>query len=66
MSTVKAVWSLSLDCECPKCEKYFDILDEDDFWGRGIAVAEHDTKRSKGIEVQCEHCEHEFTVDLVY
>ncbi len=66
MENIKAIWSLSLDCTCPKCEEDFDILDEDDFWGRGIHVAEHDTPRSRGVEVVCPNCKYTFTVDLVY
>lgn len=62
----KAVWSLSLDCQCPECEHDIDLMDIDDFWGSGIQPIEHDTKKTKEYEVTCPECEHEFLVDFVY
>lgn len=66
MST-KATWDISLDCECPKCGEYVDLLRAADFWdGRVLDIGEHDTDRSKGVEVLCPECGHEFEVDLEY
>jgi len=63
----RATWSISLDVDCPKCEEYFDILNTPDFWDRReLDIGEHGTERSKGIEVQCLKCGHEFKVDLEY
>lgn len=67
MKTHKAQWSLSLDCTCPNCEHYFDLLkaDEDFFNSRsGIEPIEHGTALSRDYEVQCPECSHEFAVDF--
>jgi len=62
-----ATWSISLDVDCPKCEEYFNILDTPDFWeDRQLDLGEHETARSRGIEVTCPECGYEFTVDLEY
>lgn len=67
MADTTAGWSISLNCDCPKCEEYVDLLDDSDFWdGRGLEVAEHDTERSRDVEVVCPKCGYEFTVDLEY
>lgn len=40
----RATWDISLDCECPGCKEYVDLLDFADFWdGRSIEPIEHDT-----------------------
>ena len=67
MAKHRAQWSMSLDCICPKCDHYFDLLQADeDFFnsGSGIEAIEHDTARSKDYEVSCPECEHEFEVDF--
>ena len=67
---IKARWSYSLDCECPKCEKQIDIcghnnydpvLDSDE----PISICENETERTSNYEVQCE-CGHIFLVDFEY
>jgi hypothetical protein len=64
---VNATWNISLDCECPGCKNDVDLLDYADFWdGRYLNPCEHDTDRSRGVEVVCPMCGHEFEVDLVY
>jgi len=62
-----AQWFLSLDTYCPKCESAFDLLDDSEFWhNSGLQACENHTDKSRGVEVVCPHCEHEFTVDLEY
>jgi len=64
---VEAHWNIELNCDCPKCENYVDLLDCADFWdGRRLEVAEHDTERSKDVEVTCPVCGHEFLVDTYF
>ena len=65
---IYAIWSLSLDCECPGCEKRVNLLYDTDFWdGRGqLKPCEHDTASSRDVEVICPECGWEFMVDLVY
>jgi Zn finger protein HypA/HybF involved in hydrogenase expression len=59
-----AVWDISLDCECPACKKYVNLLDYPDFWdGRQLQAIEHHTPRTIGMEVICPECGHEFKVD---
>jgi predicted RNA-binding Zn-ribbon protein involved in translation (DUF1610 family) len=60
-----ATWHASLDCDCPKCGEYVDLLKYPDFWdGRSmLEVAEHGTPATKDMEVVCPECGAEFTVD---
>lgn len=67
MKPEKAIWSLSLDCSCPKCSHEFDILDDTEFISDNkLEVCEHGTQRSMGINVMCPNCDSEFKVDLAY
>lgn len=64
---VKAGWNVELNCDCPKCEQYVNLLDEPDFWDcRQLDITEHDTERSDNIEVFCPVCGHEFEVCCEY
>lgn len=63
MRTISAQWNLSLNCDCPSCGEFVDLLDADDFWGgRKLEACE----QKKGVEVVCPNCSHEFIVDLEY
>jgi hypothetical protein len=67
MSDLKpiATWDISLNTDCPGCGEMVDLLDYADFWdGRKLNLAEHDTDRTRGVEVQCPLCHHEWKVDL--
>ena len=62
-----ATWSISLDCDCPACGEYVNLLDYADFWdGRRLDACEHGTDRSRGVDVVCPECGHDFEVDLEY
>lgn len=62
-----ATWVLALDCVCPNCDELVDLLAYPDFWdGRLLDVCEHGTERSRGVEVVCPNCQHDFAVDLEY
>ncbi len=64
---LQAIWSISLDVECPKCEEYVDLLNAPDFWdGRHFEMCEHHTPRTTNFEAQCPLCDHEFLVDFDY
>lgn len=67
MANITAAWTVELNCTCPKCNEYVDLLDYVDFWdGRRLDIAESGTERSCDIEVICPKCDHEFTVDCEY
>lgn len=64
---ITATRHASLDCECPGCNEYVNLLEYADFWdGRHIEVAEHGTPATTGMEVVCPECRHEFTVDCAW
>jgi len=64
MAEVIATWHASLNCDCPGCGEYVDLMSYSDFWdGRSLQIAEHDTDRSRDVEVVCPECGHEFKVD---
>ncbi len=66
-SKITALWWISLFCDCPSCEVSVDLLEDADFWdGRNLDIGEHGTERSRGVEVVCPDCDHEFKVDLEY
>ncbi len=64
----RASWAISLNCDCPGCDAYVDLLEYPDFWdGRtALQIAERDTPASRGVEVVCPACGHEFEVDCDY
>ena len=63
-----ATWNVSLNCECPKCKEYIDLMEAPNFWDghSSLEISEHGTETSKGVEVVCPECQHEFTVDCEY
>ena len=64
---IYATWHVSLDCECPKCGEYVDLLEAQDFWdGHSFQIPEHGTNRTENVEVICPKCEGEFHVKLEY
>ena len=62
--TVEAGWSVELNCECPKCKEYVNLLDYADFWDgrRYLQIAQP----AKDLEVICPECHHEFNVNCHY
>ena len=67
MKSVDAVWHISLDCDCPKCKKMVDLLEDYEFFdGNNIAIGEHETPATTGMEVVCPKCGHEFTVTCLF
>jgi hypothetical protein len=65
---VQAVWHVTLDATCPKCERDIDLLDAPDFWEAhaGLGIAEHGTDQGNHMEVVCPVCEEGFFVRLTY
>ena len=67
MADTIATWDISLDCDCPRCTMAVNLIDYPDFWhGHQLDLGEHNTERTKGMEVTCPACNHEFTVDCEY
>ena len=68
MSTeVQALWDIALNCVCPSCKKYVDLLEAPDFWdGRKLKPIEHHTTIANDLEVVCPNCVHEFKVCCDY
>lgn len=62
---IKAEWKITLECVCPHCCKTVDIFDDVCVYGR-LEVGEHDTKRSRDIDVVCPKCRVDFTIDCEY
>jgi len=66
-SSIEAQWEVELNCHCPKCGEYVNLLDYPDFWdGRKLDIPEHDTKYSDNLEVNCPECDHAFEVCCVW
>ena len=64
---ILAIWSLSLDGECPKCKNDVDLLRANNFWdGRQLQACETATERSNNLEVDCPECDHKFIVECDY
>ena len=67
MVKVTALWRIELNCTCPNCNEYVNLLDCCDFWdGIKLEIGENNTYRSRNIEVICPDCDHEFEVDCDY
>jgi len=67
MSNPVAIWDISLDCTCPRCEKDIDLLDDSDFLdGRFFTIGEYGTNWTSGVDVECPVCGHEYKVDFEY
>lgn len=66
-SQIEAQWTVELNCDCPKCGDYVNLLDAADFWDvRSLEIPQHDTVDSDNLEVICPACEHEFEVCCVW
>lgn len=67
MATLKAVWWVELNTECPGCGETVDLTENHD-WLReaSFQIAEHGTDKTRDVEVSCPKCGHEFAVDLEY
>jgi len=64
---VIATWDISLDCECPSCGEYVDLLKYEDFWdGRRIQPIENSTPATDNLNVVCPNCGHYFDVCCEY
>lgn len=65
---VTATWCLSLNCDCPKCGEFVDLLEADNFWDdhERLQPVENGTERSNNLDVVCPECKHEFDVCCEY
>jgi len=62
-----ATWTVELNCDCPGCKEWVNLLNYPDFFdGSTLKIAEHGTPKTTGMEVVCPECGHEFLVDLEY
>lgn len=67
MDTVDAFWVVELNCYCPGCKQYVDLLDVCNFMGEtGIQIGEVETERTKCLDVSCPECGHEFKVTCCF
>lgn len=67
MDAVDAFWVVELNCYCPGCHQYVDMLEHYNFIGdTGIEVAEHETDRTTDMEVSCPSCGHEFKITCCF
>ena len=66
MKKSSAVWTISLDCVCPCCHTFVDLLNHPDFWAdrAKLALGETGTPATKNMQVICPECKDPFTVDL--
>ena len=65
---VIATWDVSLNCDCPHCGQWVDLLAADGFWEahERLSIPEWGTPRTRNMEVTCPVCEKEFVVDTEY
>jgi hypothetical protein len=61
-----AEWHLQLNCVCPHCDKWVDLLEDEGFWHSEVEVCEHGTARSRKVLVKCPSCRKDFTVECHY
>lgn len=58
--TTTATWDISIYCECPNCDEYFDIIEhEHDFF-------QENNLETKTVETSCPRCMLEFTAKLEF
>lgn len=62
MADTVAIWSISLDTQCPKCYHDFDIMDYDRDAIEGVAALQ----TGRDIDITCPECEHEFEARLEF
>ena len=63
MANVTAQWTVELNCDCPCCGEFVNLLDYVDFWdGKNMSVGED----KKGVSAHCPKCDHDFDVDCEY
>jgi len=72
-SNPMATWDMGLNCNCPKCKEYVNLLptgEDDDtlenFWYQLSTNITQILNNSKNVLVICPECEHVFTVDCEY
>jgi Zn finger protein HypA/HybF involved in hydrogenase expression len=65
---VSATWDISLNCYCPKCGEFVDLLREDNFWEHHewLQPIENGTERANNLKVICPECSNEFKVCCEY
>ena len=52
---ITATWDISLNCDCPKCAEFVDLLREDNFLDNHerLQPIENGTERANNLEVTC-------------
>lgn len=65
---INATWDISLNCNCPECDKYVDLVDLPDFWNFHdcINAGESGTRFSRDVGVICPECNAYFKADFLY
>lgn len=69
---IKAYWSYSIVCNCPKCNENIDLVNDDNYEDpvteedKVLELCEQGTERTTDYKVVCNQCKHEFMVDFIY
>ena len=58
--TTTGTWDVSIYVECPACDEYFDLAQEDHEFLRDKNL------ETKTVEADCPRCHHELTVKLEF
>lgn len=64
MEPVEASWTVELNCDCPKCGEYVNLLDYADFWDGRRALDVGFNTDDGSEEVVCPECSHEFEITI--
>lgn len=62
LPAVRVQWSISATMECPHCEHDNDFMQVDEYWSYS-QPGENKEKFFAPIEITCENCQKEFTVN---
>ena len=61
---VTVEWSIEVNCTCPHCDHYFDLLSVDgDFWECLTGFEAGESVSDMNIDWECPECKKEFTID---
>jgi phage FluMu protein Com len=62
MKTVRVQWYVEALVECPHCKEDNNFMEVDEFWTYS-APMENVKKFYHSVEITCEHCRKDFSVD---
>lgn len=65
MTDLYAGWVVELNCHCPECKEYVDLLEYPDFWDAHYPYLKIG-QDVEDLEVVCPKCGYEFEVNTEY